>query len=196
MTQQSPLPYHRGLGRRGALLVAGALLVQLALPLSAHAATARDLTDQGRVALRTLYGADTKAAELGRRAKAVLVFPNIVKAGAIVGGQTGEGVLLLNNQASSFYRISAASVGYQLGAQRFGYALFFITDSAIDHLKKNNGWAVGSGPSLVLIDKGRAKNLNTMTLDKDVYAMSFGQRGLMAGTGLEGSKITQIFPDP
>jgi lipid-binding SYLF domain-containing protein len=197
MTKPSAI-HHQGLYRRRSLLLVatGAFVSQLAAPLAAEAASARQLTDDGRAALVALYAGEPKAAELGKRAKAVLVFPNIVKAGFIVGGENGDGVLFIGEDASSFYRISAASFGYQLGAERFGYALFFITDSSIDHLKKNNGWAVGTGPTLVVMDKGIAKTLNTMTLDKDVYALSFGQHGLMAGAGLQGSKITQISPDP
>ena len=181
---------------RALLALTGALLAQLAVAADAQAASAQQLAAEGRAALNALYGESNKAGELGRRAKAVLVFPDVVKAGVILGGQGGEGVLFVDGQATSFWRISAASVGYQLGVQRFGYALFFISQASLDHLRNSNGWAVGTGPSLVLVDSGMARNLNTMTLQKEVYAMSFSQRGLMAGAGLEGSKVTQITPDP
>ena len=88
----------------------------------------------------------------------------------------------------------AVTFGFQAGVQTFSYALFFITDSALAYLSKSNGWAIGTGPSVVVVDEGFAKTLNTTTLSQDVYAMPFGQKGLMAGLGLEGSKITQIHP--
>jgi lipid-binding SYLF domain-containing protein len=188
----SPSPSRWSIGA-----VAGVLAFQLALtPVAAHAASAQQLTDQGRAALDTLYGENRKASELAKRSKAILVFPNITKAGLVVGGQGGEGVLFVDGAPASFHKISAASVGYQVGAQKFGYALFFVSDASLEHLRKSNGWAIGTGPSLVVVDAGLAKSLNTMTLQKEVYAMSFNQRGLMAGTGLEGSRITEISPAP
>jgi lipid-binding SYLF domain-containing protein len=190
------LPPHGQLGRRTLLTISAALVAQLAMPAMAHAAGAKALTADGRAQLQALYSKSNKAAELGKRSKAVLVFPNIVKAGAVVGGMGGEGVLFVNGKANSFYRISAASIGYQLGVQKFGYALFFVSDSAVNHLRTSSGWAVGTGPSLVVVDEGFAKSMNTTTLKDDIYAMSFNQRGLMAGAGLEGSKVTQITPDP
>ena len=197
MTQAIALPRSAGLGRRTVLLAAGVLVAQLALhPAPAQAATQRELTSEGNAALQALYADSPKAAELAKRAKAVLVFPNVVKAGVIVGAQGGQGVLLVNGKPDGFFRISAASVGYQLGAQSFSYALFLVTDQAVSHLKTSNGWALGTGPSLVVVDEGFAKSMNTTTLRKDIYAMSFGQKGLMAGAGLEGSKISKISPDP
>ena len=63
------------------------------------------------------------------------------------------------------------------------------------YLAESDGWAIGSGPSVVVAEKGVARSLNTTTLTHDVYAFPFGQKGLMAGVGLEGSKITRISPD-
>jgi lipid-binding SYLF domain-containing protein len=161
---------------------------------SAHAASRRELEQDAQIALQRLYASEPKAAQLGARARAVLVFPKIVKAGFMVGGQTGNGVLFEGGKATRYYNISAGSFGLQAGAQVYGYALFFITQSALDYLRKSQGWAVGSGPSIVVLDQGKAKTMNTTTLTQDVYAMAFGQQGLMAGLGLEGSKISEIHP--
>ena len=181
--------------RRTVLTMAGALAVPLVLmPAAAWAASAQEITARGRAALNTLYASNPTASALGKRARAVLVFPSITKAGFIVGGQGGEGVLLVGGKPASFHRIAAASYGLQAGAQKFGYALFFITQSSLDELRTRDGWAIGSGPSLVVIDEGMAKSMNTTTLQKDVYAVAFNQRGLMAGLGLEGSKITEFKP--
>ena len=72
--------------------------------------------------------------------------------------------------------------------------MFFMTDSALQYLKKSSGWEVGVGPSVVMVDQGIARSLTTSTAKEDIYAFSFGQKGLMAGMGLQGSKITQIHP--
>ena len=127
-------------------------------------------------------------------AKAVLVFPRIVKGGFIVGGQSGDGVLLVHGHRTAYYNISAASYGLQAGGQAFSYALFFVNQKALAYLQKSNGWSVGSAPSVVVMDKGKAMSSNIATLTQDVYAFPFGQNGLMAGMGIEGCKITPIHP--
>jgi lipid-binding SYLF domain-containing protein len=172
----------------------GAALAPALAPAPGWAATASELSASASAALQQLYAGSDKARELGRRARAILVFPSIKKAGFVVGGQGGEGVLFQNGQSVGYFSLYAASFGLQAGVQKFSYALFFITQSALDYLRKSDGWAIGSGPSVVVVDKGMAKTMNTTTLSQDVYAMPFGQKGLMAGLGLEGSKITPIHP--
>jgi lipid-binding SYLF domain-containing protein len=147
-------------------------------------------------ALARLYAAQPKARDLAKRARAILVFPRIIKAGLLVGGQGGDGVLRVGGRAAGYYNIAAASIGLQAGAQTFSYALFFMTDADLKYLQDSNGWAIGSGPSIAVIDKGAAASMTSTTLTHDVYAFPFGQKGLMAGLGLEGSKITHIQPGP
>jgi lipid-binding SYLF domain-containing protein len=185
-----------GVTRRRAVVGAGLALGFAGVAGSASAASASKLASKSQAALTQLYNAHPRARELGAKSQAVLVFPEIIKAGALIGGQTGEGALLTKGRATAFYRTSSGSYGLQLGAQKYALALFFITNSSLDYLKKSNGWSVGSGPSVVMVDEGFAKTMNTTTLSQDVYAMIFGQKGLMAGVGIEGSKITQIYPDP
>jgi lipid-binding SYLF domain-containing protein len=162
----------------------------------AFAASASELVEKSDAALNSLYTLQPKAAVLGDKAKAILVFPSIIKAGFMVGAQSGDGAFFENGVATSFYNISAASYGFQAGVQTFSYALFFMTDKAIAFLKSSSGWSVGAGPSVVVLNKGAAKSVTSSTLTQDVYAIPFGQRGLMAGIGLEGSKITHINPGP
>ena len=88
----------------------------------------------------------------------------------------------------------AGSYGLQAGVQTFDYAMFFMTNSALDYLDRSEGFEVGVGPSIVVVDAGVAKSLTTTTGKNDVYAFIFGQKGLMAGLGLQGSKITRINP--
>ena len=161
---------------------------------TAHAASARQLNDDANRALRTLYASEPKTRPLATSAKGILIFPTIVKAGLIIGGQSGDGVLWVNGHARGYYNLSAASFGLQAGAQTFSYALFFMTDAALKYLQDSDGWAIGSGPSVVVVDKSVAASLTSTTASQDVFAFPFGGRGLMAGIGLEGSKITHIHP--
>ena len=159
---------------------------------SATAATAAELSANGKAALSRLYAKSDRAVRYSRDARAILVFPKIVKAGFMIGGQGGEGVLFERGKAVGYYKIGAASFGLQAGGQSFSYALFFMNDKALKYLKDSDGWSIGSGPSVVVVDKGAAMSTTSTTLAKDVYAFPFGQKGLMAGLGLEGSKITRI----
>jgi len=161
-------------------------------PQAARAATAAELNANGKAALSRLYSQSQRAVRYSRDARAILVFPKIVKAGFMIGGQGGEGVLFERGKAVSYYKIGAASFGLQAGGQSFSYALFFMNDKALKYLKDSDGWSIGSGPSVVVVDKGAAMSTTSTTLAKDVYAFPFGQKGLMAGLGLEGSKISRI----
>ena len=178
---------------RNWLLVLGFALATTVGPShSALAASATELTTTGKSALDRLYAQSERARGYGREARAILVFPRIVKAGLVVGGQSGEGVLFVDGEPAGYYRISAASLGLQAGAQSFGYALFLMNDTAVGYLREHDGWAIGTGPSVVVIDAGAAAAVNTTTSQRDVYAFPFDQEGLMAGVDLEGSKITPI----
>ena len=165
------------------------------LSAPAEAASARKLNQQADHALRSLYASQPKAHQLGKAAKAILVFPEIVKAGFMFGAQTGDGVLIKGGRPVAYYNISAASYGLQAGVKTFSYALFFMNEAALKYLNNSDGWTVGTGPSIVVLDQGKAASMTSQTLTQDIVAIPFGQRGLMAGLGIEGSKITIIHPD-
>ena len=183
--------------RRWLLAVPAGLLGATALHSTSHSPHPRRRSVAvPTTALHALYAAQPKARELGQRAKAILIFPKIIKAGLIIGGQSGDGVLRVGGKTDGYYNISAASFGLQAGGQQFSYALFFMNDAALQYLQKSDGWSIGSGPNVVVVDKGAAASMTSTTLSEDVYAIPFGQKGLMAGLGLEGSKITRIHPGP
>lgn len=176
------------------LLAVLATTAILAIPHPAMAIDAAAIERDSKAALAKLYETTPAAKKLGDRAKAILVFPSILKAGLIVGGQGGNGVLLVNGKTEAYYNISAASYGLQAGVQEFGYAMFLMTESARSYLDSSDGWEVGVGPNIVVMDEGAAKSLTTTTAKDDVYAFIFGQKGLMAGIGIQGSKITRLKP--
>jgi lipid-binding SYLF domain-containing protein len=172
------------------IVVAVAVGIGRAQP--AAAASAGELSSDARGALADLTSSQTSAKVLANKAKAILVFPHMVKAGFMFGGQIGEGVLFKKGKVSGYYSSVAASYGLQAGIQGFGYALFFMNDQALRQLDQTRGFELGVGPSLVIVDEGVGKSITTNTLTSDVYAFIFDQRGLMAGLGVQGSKITRI----
>ena len=174
------------------LLVATSAVAGLLAQAPAHAVDANMLEQDARAALQSLYDGAPGAKSLGEGAKAVLVFPNVVKAGFVVGGQSGDGVLMAKGKTIGYYNTSALSVGMQAGAQSFGYALLFMSDKVLNDFRKSKNFQIGVGPSVVFIDAGAAKDVNNLTAKSDVYAIIFDQKGLMAGVGLQGSKITRL----
>ncbi len=157
--------------------------------------TAKEIDQDAAVALDALLKNSAAAAKLAKTAKAILVYPRILKAGLGVGGQHGNGALRRDGKTVAYYNIIAGSYGLQIGAQAFGYAMFFMDDAGLDNLLNNNeGWEVGVGPSIVLVDEGMAKTMNNTTITESVYVFTFSQQGLMAGAGIQGSKISRITP--
>jgi lipid-binding SYLF domain-containing protein len=154
-----------------------------------------DLDEKARTALQQLFDTVPKAKDLQYRAKAVLVFPDVVKAGFIAGAEGGKGVMFSpDGKVVGYYTIRAVSYGLQAGEQSFSQAMFLMTDSAISYLTSSDGLSVGMGPSVVVVDEGKARELTTTTVQSDVYAFVYGQQGLMAGLGLEGQRIKKYTP--
>ena len=169
-----------------------ALLVVIPALLITHSAFADDLVGTSRAALQQLVAQNPAAASCKSKALAVLVFPKVVKAGFVLGAQGGEGILFEHGRVNGRYRTVAASYGLQAGVQEYGYALFLMNQKAVDWVNNTRGWEIGTGPSVVIVDKGMARSFSTDTLHSGIYAFSFDQRGLMAGLGLQGSKIMRI----
>ena len=173
-------------------VLATALLAALLAPAGAFAADRAALERDARAALQKLTSTVPAAKSLSGSAAAVLVFPKVTKAGLGIGGQYGDGVLFKGGKSVGYYNTSGASIGLQAGAQQYGYAMFLMNDKAVAALGANEGFEVGVGPSVVVLDQGKARSLTSETLTSDAYAFVFGQQGLMAGVGLEGSKITRL----
>ena len=176
----------------GIAMISVLAIAVLMPPAGLGPALADELDDDAAAALRSLYEGSPAARILGEKAVAVLVFPNIVKAGFLFGAQFGEGTLFRGGRKVANYRSVAASYGFQAGVQAFGYAMFFMTNAALDYLDKSGGWELGVGPSIVVVDAGVARNLTTSTIQSDIYAFVFDQKGLMGGIGIQGSKITRV----
>lgn len=169
-----------------------ALVAALVVPAAAIAADRAALERDARNVYQKLIARVSAAKSLSGTAVAVLVFPKITKAGLVVGGQYGDGVLFREGKAVGYYNTSGASYGLQAGAQQYGYAMFFMNEKSLKALTENEGFEVGVGPSIVVVDQGMGKSLTSTTVKHDIYAFIFSQKGLMAGLGLQGNKITKL----
>lgn len=177
-------------------LVAALILIAMT-PLS-FAEDKSALDADVHAAIAKLQETSPAAKALAPNARAALIFPNVVKAGFVLGTQYGEGALIKRKASGEgyyideYFSLAAASYGLQAGVQTFGYAIVLMTDAAVEHVETNRRWELGVGPSIVVVDAGMAKTLTTETAKADVYAFTFGQKGLMAGMGLQGSRIKRL----
>ena len=179
------------------LALACLALNQCASGPTTSGASASKISADSRTALNDLYAQNSKAKELGRKAKGILVFPQIAKGGFIVGGMGGNGAMIRpDGSIREYYQTGGLSFGLQAGLQSYGFALFLMDQSALDNVNRAGGVDTGSTPNLVVMDKGAAKTVSTASVDRGTYAFVFDQSGLMGGIDLQGSKITRIHPGP
>jgi lipid-binding SYLF domain-containing protein len=184
--------------RRGVVagLLLGCATLSTLVSGQALAITAAEIDAQVDAALKTLYDSRPDAKALADQSAGILVFPSIVKGGLGIGGAYGDGALRVDGKSAGYYNSVEASFGFQAGLQSFSYALFFMSEDTLKYVEDSSGWEIGVGPSIVVIDAGAGGNFSSTTAKDDVYAFIYGQQGLMAGIGIEGSKINEITPDP
>ena len=177
---------------RRTLVGAGAALSMIAASGVATADSAREIQENIAFAETTLYQSIPGARELTAKARGVLIMPDVVKGGLIIGGSYGEGALKIGGKIDSYYSVAAASIGYQIGVQKTSHALFFMTQSALENFQNASGWELGADAEFTVPGDGASVNLDTTSLKSPVILVIFAQDGLLAGASLEGAKYTRI----
>jgi lipid-binding SYLF domain-containing protein len=177
-----------------ALMAAAVMGLMLAPAPRAEAASAAVIDAKVDAALQQLLAQSATAQALNARAVGVLVFPQIVKGGFGFGGQFGEGALRVGGGTAGYYSIAGGSFGFQIGAQAFSEAIFFMTPEALRYLDRSQGFQLGADASVAVINEGVAVDANSSTLRQPIVVIAFGQQGLMAGAVIAGSKISRIHP--
>jgi lipid-binding SYLF domain-containing protein len=175
-----------------ALLVSFALLALVAAPQAGEASSAGEINDAANATLHRFVEQNPSAQELGRKAAGVLVFPSVLKAGIGLGGEYGEGVLIVHGNAAGYYNIIAASVGFQLGVQSQSVIIMFMTQETLAQFENAYGWKVGIDGSIVIVTVGAAGSIDSDSLTSPIIGFILDQQGLMYSLSLEGSKITRI----
>ncbi len=175
-----------------ALLVSLALLALVAAPDACRAGSAEDINAEANATLHRFVEQNPSAQELGRKAAGVLIFPSVLKAGIGLGGQYGEGVLIVHGNAAGYYNIVSASFGFQLGAQSQAIIIVFMTEEALAQFQNAYGWKVGIDGSIVVVTLGAGGTIDTDNLTSPIIGFIFDQTGLMYSLSLEGSKISRI----
>ncbi len=169
------------------------LAVLLVLPGGrAEAASAVEIDAKVNDLLTRFYKDVGSAKELSTKAKAILTFPSVIKAGFGIGGEFGEGALRINDKTVDYYSTVAASIGFQFGVQSRAVILMFMTDDALASFRSSDGWEVGVDASVALVTIGASGTIDTTNIQDPIIGFIFGEKGLMYNLSLEGSKMTRL----
>ncbi|MEM8752494.1 MAG: YSC84-related protein [Pseudomonadota bacterium] len=171
-------------------LIVGVAALAAARP--AAAASAAEIDADVDAAMRTLYATVPGTEELAAKARGVLIMPDVIKGGLIIGGSYGEGALRIGEVTDGYYSVAAASIGYQIGVQSTSHALFFMTEAALEGFRRSKGWELGADAEFTVPGDGISLNVDSTSLKRPVIAVVFAQDGLLAGASLEGAKYTRI----
>lgn len=175
------------------IIALGGVLAALAAPL-AGAASKAEIDAEVRQAVRNFYRHTSAGRELAQKAAGMLVFPSVIKAGIGVGGEYGEGALLVKGRPVAYYNIAAASIGFQLGAQARTQIILFMNPGVLARFRASHGWTAGVDGSVALATLGAGGAIDTQTAKKPVIGFIFSGKGLMYNLTFEGSKISRINP--
>jgi lipid-binding SYLF domain-containing protein len=180
-----------------AAALAAALMLVSGCTVNQGPAKPSDSTREGVEAgaastMATLYQSVPGARNLENKAVATLVFPRILAAGLIVGGEHGRGVLHARGRPDSFYDITGLSVGWQAGAQSKALVIMFLTPQALDKFLASHGWTAGVDASVAVVRDGANATLDTLSGKTEVVAFALTNSGLMAAATIDGTKITPV----
>ena len=174
-------------------LMRSLVLCLLVLASGSAAAASRDVIDAKVREALAIFARDSPAGtELMQKAAGVLVFPEVIKMGFGVGGEYGEGSLLIDGEPQAYYSTAAGSFGFQLGAQFKAELIMFMTEAALERFRNSKGWEAGVDGSVAIVTVGVGGKLDTQTMQQPIVGFVFSNRGLMYNLTLEGSKITRI----
>lgn len=167
-------------------------MLALFVAANAWAASKEEINAEVREAVQNFYKHTSAGKELSQKAAGMLVFPSVVKAGIGIGGEYGEGALLIGGKTAAYYNIASASIGFQLGAQARSMIILFMTESALAKFRGSDGWKAGVDGSVALATLGAGGAIDTETAKKPIIGFIFSNKGLMYNLTFEGSKITKL----
>ena len=169
-----------------------AVLVFCLSPLVSVSASKVEIDAEVEASLEEFYKHSAAGKTLAEQSKGMLVFPSVVKAGLGIGGEYGEGALLVAGETVAYYNIAAASIGFQLGAQIKSEIIMFMTTESLDAFRSSRGWEAGVDGSVAVVTVGAGGEIDTQNITDPVIGFIFSNKGLMYNLSFEGSKITKI----
>ena len=179
------------IGRTAVCLILGATLGLLQPPLAA-AASKEEINAKVQEAIEIFYKQTSAGKGLAQKSAGMLVFPEVVKAGIGIGGEYGEGALVVNGKTVDYFSTASASIGFQLGAQIKSQIILFMNPKVLDQFRKSDGWKVGVDGSVALATLGAGGEITSDTIKEPIIGFIFSNKGLMYNLTFEGSKVTRL----
>ncbi len=173
-------------------LICFVVLFSVCLNVSSYAASKVEIDANVSEAIEDFYEHTSAGKKLSKKAAGMLVFPKVYKAGFGIGGEYGEGVLIINGKTVDYYNTVAASIGFQLGAQVKSQIVLFMNKKVLKTFRGSEGWEAGVDGSVAIATLGVGGEIETKTLKEPIIGFIFSNKGLMYNLTLEGSKITKI----
>jgi len=171
-----------------------AILISLFFTQFTLAKTAQQIDKEVDIAIEKFKQEINGGENFLPQVKGYLVFPDVVKAGLIVGGKYGEGALRVEGKTKYYYEMAAASIGFQAGAQKYTMLIAFLSDTALNNFIHSNGWEAGVDGTITVSDWGKSKDLTSYSFEKPIIAFIYGEKGLMASVSVAGTKFRKILP--
>ena len=168
------------------------LFIMTGLASNVFAASAGAIDADVKSTLENFYDEVKEGKKLVGDAKGVLVFPVVIKAGIGIGGEYGEGALQIHGKTVDYYNTAAASLGFQLGAQKKSIVIIFMQDEALRKFRDSSGWKAGVDASIAVVTVGAGGAMDTAKLKEPILGFIIGQKGLMYNLTLEGAKFTKL----
>lgn len=168
------------------------LLLTMLASAGAQAASKEEIDANVDAALTQFYEESPAGRNLAERAAGMLVFPRVVKAGIGIGGEYGEGALIVGGNKVAYYNTASASIGFQLGAQVKSQIIMFMTENALDTFRSSDGWEAGVDGSVALVEFGTGGEISSNSAQQPIIGFIFSNKGLMYNLTFEGSKMTKI----
>lgn len=171
-----------------------ALLLTMLFTQVTFAKTAQEIDKEVDAAIEKFKKEVPGGANFLPKTKGYLVFPSVIKAGLVVGGKYGEGALRINGVTKHYYDMTAASIGFQAGAQEYSMLIAYLSDASLENFVRSNGWEAGVDGSITVSDWGKSKDISSISYEKPIIAFIYGEKGLMASISIAGTKFRRIAP--
>ena len=168
-----------------------AFVLMFCLETYSYAVSAKNIDAGVEISLKALR--DIKGGgDVIDKAKGLLIFPGVFKAGIGIGGEYGEGALRINGKTVDYYSTAAASIGFQLGGEKKSIIIAFMTDEALKNFRDSQGWKIGGDATVAVIALGAGTQVSSAISNKPIVAFVFGEKGLMYDLSLNGAKVSKI----
>ena len=168
------------------------LMLSIGLTAMVYAITTKEIDASADAALDRFYQQVKDAKQFVQKAKALLIMPNVFKAGLLVGGEYGRGALRIHGKTVEYYNVVSGSFGPQIGAEKKDWVILFMTDGALKKFRQSNGWEAGVDGNVALITTGGGESGSTRNAKGDIIGFVFDDKGLMADVSFKGAKFTKL----